>query len=485
MIDSFQHSFSLTRRVISLTAIASVTTLVLLISNPDEVASQAPRAAINEEVRYQVELGDNIAISVSAEFADEIVALKAYYRPHGDNTISSYAYPEFEAGKRVDAKFEIDVRSPAYYPPGTVFDLNFEFTTSDGTVVESSKYVIENIDADRQWQRIAGDDLELIYYGINPNAMTRLHSETSARLPRIKSALGISETPPLRAVIFPNLRDLTRYGPMISEAATDGTFFGGFAYARYNLTIMASPSTSVLTHELTHLIYDKAFPSPLRGRSPAWLNEGIASYFETGSRTLPKATFAPHLRAGETMSFRKMNSVPGKRRDIGVFYAQATDFVAYLAEKYGARELGNLVARLNEGDQIDEAMLSVYGSDLTELENDWRTSYGLAPAPTPEPTSSFTFDELPPTIPGLPTYAPDADQTAKATPLPTKVPPTPIYIVTVPTSEPTVIPVTPTPGGYFTGGEGEEWPSPNPTMLIVFVLLGLGVFAMIWRRTKM
>ncbi len=485
MIDSLKQLCPPSLRTIFMSLFASTALLSILISSPDQAVAQAPRAAIEEEIRYRVELGSSIAVSVSAESADEIVAIKAYYRPHGDNTISSYNYPDFKAGKSIDATFEIDVRSPSYYPPGTMFDLNFEFTTSDGSVVESDSYVVENLDADRQWQRVGGDDLELIYYGINQNAITHLYSETSSRLPRIKSALGISETPTLRAVIFPNFRDLARYGPMISEAATDGTFFGGFAYAQYNLTIMASPSVSILTHELTHLIYDKAFSSPLSGRSPVWLNEGIASYFETGSRAQPRATFAPHLRAGEIMSFRKMNSVPGRRRDIGVFYAQSADFVAFLAERYGEQELGRLIHRLNEGDQIDEAMLFVYGSDLTALENDWRSSYGLPPVPNPEPTVAFNFDELPPTIPGLPTYATETDSAvAKATPRPTALPHTQVAVTTAPTPEPTVIQATPTPGGYFTGSEGEEWPTPNPTMLIVFALLGLGVFAMLWRRTR-
>ncbi len=454
------------------------------------LSDQPPSLISSEEFSYRVVLGEKISVRLSARSDREIAEVKAIYSPRGKKTVSSYAYPSFKRnGQLIEVWFDIDVKSPRYFPPGTVFDIHFEFIDDDGQSYLSEVYTFENIDRERGWRRYSDGILELVYYGIEPDAMARLHSDVSSHLPRIGTALGISIDSAMRAVIFPNLRDLTRYGPRVSEAATDGIFFGGYAYSQYNLTIMASPSAPILTHELTHLLFNRAFTSPYAATAPAWLNEGIASYFESDRIDSSNADFRRFLRSRKAMRFNKMKNLPGRRADIAMFYAQSVDFVGFLASNYEENRLGELLSALNEGENINAALQSVYGKSLNELENSWRASHGLSRLPAPLATMRPAKHHVLPTIPGLPTLSPDlivvgksredANRSRTSAPTPQTLQ---LASATAVKSAPTV---TSSPGGeYNTIRPGQELPRPNLTMIFVFALLAIGLGALIWRRMR-
>lgn len=471
-------------------AIVLIAAFALVSLNATSISAQSPRPIDNEVVTHNVILGDSITVWIETEIDAEIKEARFWVRPHGRETIHSYSYVDFTQDTSVRGTGEIDVRSPSYFPPGTIFDVRFEFTTVEGEIYTSKTYHVEHIDDAHDWRRVSDERLEIIYYGINDRAIENLHSQTTSRLPEISAALGVDDLPQFRAVIFPNLRELTLHGPTISQAATQGHYFGGFAYDEYNLTIMSSPSHQTLIHELTHLIFGRALTSPYATSAPAWLNEGNASYWETGSRSESLRRFRPIARSGNVTEFAAMNTVPGLRRDISNFYTQSTDFVAYLIENYGPDSIGKLLSELNAGDNIDDAMLAVYGGSLAQIENRWRDEWGLRSVSSVETLVEIEKD-LPPTIPGLPTVKtgtleqsaidspqqkPEATPVPQATvaPQPTAAPPP---TVVFPTPPPTRVP-------YYVTGPNDEWPQVKPSAIIVFLLLGLGVMAMMYRRFK-
>ncbi len=471
-------------------AIVLVAAFTLVSVNATTISAQSPRPIDNEVVTHNVILGDSITVWIETEIDAEIKEARFWVRPHGRDTIHSYSYVDFIQDASVRGTGEIDVRSPSYFPPGTIFDVRFEFTTVDGEIYTSKTYHVEHIDDAHDWRRISDDRLEIIYYGINDRAIENLHSRTTSRLPEISAALDVDDLPQFRAVIFPNLRELTLHGPTISQAATQGHYFGGFAYDEYNLTIMSSPSHQTLIHELTHLIFGRALTSPYATSAPAWLNEGNASYWETGSRSESLRRFQPIARSGNVTEFAAMNTVPGLRRDIGNFYTQSTDFVAYLIENYGPDSIGKILSELDAGKDIDNAMLAVYGGSLAQIENRWRDEWGLRSVSSVETEVDIQKD-LPPTIPGLPTVKTgtleqseidSSQQKSEATPAPqatvapqpTAAPPPTVVLSTPP---PTRVP-------YYTTGPDDEWPQVKPSAIIVFLLLGLGVIAMMYRRFK-
>ena len=474
------------------TVIAAIVAFALV---PSVSQAQSTRLYADGEFSYSVELGKSISMDFALSTDIDVDEVQVMVRPVGLNSVSTYGYAEIDQGETLTATYELPTASPRYFPPGTEFDIRFILRNDDVAVSESPEYRIEYLDDGRQWKRIGDEQLQLIYYGISDRAMRPLFDTTHRNVERIKRALGVIDHHPLRAIIFPNNYELTRYGPTISQTATDGGFFGGYAYSRYYLTIMASPSVSILTHELTHLLHDIAMESPATVRAPAWLTEGIATYLETGTRRqLPRSYRRASGEAG-VKRFREMGTVPGRREAIDVFYRQSGDFVGFLAESRGDTSIGMLLSELASGARLDDALTTVYGGNLDELENQWRASYGLPLIDVRVPAHLEPQQSIPPTIVGVPTPGRgsvnilesratagggESDPVPERAVHPTSLP----EIERIVPQEATAVPATATAtDGYVTSPIGREF-RPNTTMLLVAFLLALGFAALFFRRMR-
>ena len=62
--------------------------------------------------------------------------------------------------------------------------------------------------------------------------------------------------------------------------------------------------------------------------------------------------------------------------------------VSYLLDAYGRDKMTQLLAVFAQGTLQNDALLQVYGLSLDGLDNDWRTSLGLAPRPTQTPSGT-------------------------------------------------------------------------------------------------
>ena len=172
---------------------------------------------------------------------------------------------------------------------------------------------------------------------------------------------------------------------MVSQASTRGHYFAGFAFDEYDLFLMQGLDTDTMIHEATHLLVHQATESPL-ARVPAWLNEGLAMQFED-SAIVRSATVRSAARADRLLSLKNMGAVPGRSRDITLFYAQAWSVVDYMMDTYGPERISALLAEMNSGQRIDEALVTVYGLSVDELDQEWRNDLlGTTPvAPRPDP----------------------------------------------------------------------------------------------------
>lgn len=481
--------------------LASAIALVAVFGMGVEAQAQNPSPEFHILFNHTVQLGKSITIEYQADRgADfypaphpDVDEVQVKVKPIGIESVSTYGYADIErVGQYFRATYTLPTASPRYFPPGTQFEVTIVLMSGGATVEEVDyPFLIEYLDEERNWQRMGDDGLELIYYGIPTSSIQTLHRDVSRDVARIKEVLGVSEHPTLRAIIFPNVRELTRFGPTISQSATDGTFFGGFAYSQYLLTIMASPSATVLTHELTHLLHDVAMGSPSTVRAPAWLTEGIATYLETGQRNpLPRG----YRNARSITRFRELSSVPGRQQDIGIFYLQSGDFLGFLAELQGDQSIGRLLEELGNGARLDDALVTVYGGNLDELDNVWRAQYGLPPVEVQEPIRFEPRRDYPPTLVPIPTANRGAenrlgdatsdgsmsvDERAEPAVLPTALSLT--DRVNAQVSTPSA--ATPTASGYVTSPIGNGFRA-NPTLVLVFFLLALGFGALFLRRMR-
>ena len=207
------------------------------------------------------------------------------------------------------------------------------------------------------------------------------------QLGAVRDLLGLDTVQPMKAVIINSIREADRTFPLISQTARSSHTFGGFAYGEYDLFVLIGLGVGGMVHEMTHLLIDEALDSPF-AQIPSWLNEGLAMYFEPGSRN-NRSSMERAARADTLMSLRSMHRVPGRPTDVSRFYAQARNVVAYMIDDLGQERMATLLRAINDGQDIDEAVQTAYGLSLDQLDARWRS--WLLGEPQPE-LSALTTD---------------------------------------------------------------------------------------------
>jgi hypothetical protein len=119
----------------------------------------------------------------------------------------------------------------------------------------------------------------------------------------------------------------------------------------------------VVIHEFVHSAIRQVYP-----RTPKWLNEGLATYFEPGDHT----ALLRRLRGADAqIPLVRLNQAfqTSEGSDAAVAYAEAFAATSLLADKLGDR-LPVLLQYLNEGMSVDEALL-LFNLQVTDLEQAW------------------------------------------------------------------------------------------------------------------
>ncbi|MEZ4278289.1 MAG: hypothetical protein R3F21_01575 [Myxococcota bacterium] len=138
----------------------------------------------------------------------------------------------------------------------------------------------------------------------------------------------------------------------------------------------------VLHHELVHAALDAAAPNLVL---PAWLNEGLAEWFEArsvGKRSLSggeRALLERVARAGGLASLAELSrpsfgGLPAQTASLA--YLEAYAFIDFLAGREGERGLAELCGAILQSRSIERGLRRVHRQDLAQLEQAFRRSLG-------------------------------------------------------------------------------------------------------------
>lgn len=129
---------------------------------------------------------------------------------------------------------------------------------------------------------------------------------------------------------------------------------------------------AVLYHEYTHAVVRSITP-----RVPAWLNEGLAQYFE-GRKVSDHqhAMLRQALRSGQLPSLRALEgSFMGYSGAQASFaYLQSLSVVNHMIEDYGLYRVRTVLDELGGGSNLDRAVSNGLIVSLEEFERGWRRS---------------------------------------------------------------------------------------------------------------
>ena len=338
----------------------------------------------------KIDYGNKITISITITSGiDSVESVRALFKPRGGSTVWSYSYPEFSTSNMgISLNVEIPTGPGSYYPPGTEFDIEIEIVDAGGSVsTAKSDESIQYLDPSKNWKNAKGNGFSIFYYGIRASKVENLIEQVNSRIPMLQKVSGVSKTPEFKAIVFPSVQEATPSFPPISRTATDQLFFAGFAQPQYRLFVQGQVNTSTFIHELAHLYVHESVSSSRTARIPSWLSEGLAVFLETGESKSSNERLRSSVQPDELLPLRNMNTVPGQRDDVFIFYPQAGAFVGYLIEEYGADTMARYLAGIDKGQAVLKNFNEVYGRSIYEVENDWRSNFNATPITIPSPTS--------------------------------------------------------------------------------------------------
>jgi hypothetical protein len=334
--------------------------------------------------QYEIDYPRSVHLRLEAEAAEQITEITLFYHLAG-RASRVYGYPQFTAGRRVSSEFTIRTGGSDYLPAGVEIEYYYQIRDSQGGVVETPRSKMSYLDPTYHWRELRQGDLIVTWHDIPVERVRSVVTNVEPQLQSVKDMFGLTDVRPVKAVIFNSRRESARGLPFVSEAASQRHLYGGFAFNAYDEFVLSGLTEEGIAHEVTHLLLDQAVTSPL-AKVPAWLNEGLATYFEP--RTSGRArTVASAARNRGLLRLRSMGAVPGRPDEVGVFYAQSWSIVTHMLETYGPEKMGDLVTVIDSGVEIDDALRRVYGMGTDGLEAEWRAQFvgsvSLAPRPDP------------------------------------------------------------------------------------------------------
>ncbi len=158
-------------------------------------------------------------------------------------------------------------------------------------------------------------------------------------------------------------------------------FYGGSIQIRGSDRVSES-LVRVLHHELVHAALDAAAPNL---SLPAWLNEGLAEWFE--ARSLGKRM----LSGGEQSALERVAQSGGlallaelsqpafgglSPETAAIAYLESYAFVDFLARSGGERGLAELCAAVLQSGGVERGVRRAYRRDLAQLEQTFRRALG-------------------------------------------------------------------------------------------------------------
>jgi len=331
----------------------------------------------------EVDFPGNVDLSVTAEGDSDIVEVRLFYRTVGSR-VWAYAYPDFVPANRVTASLNLTGEVSSYLPPGTEVEYYYEIRDAQGNVLRTDPTVVEYEDTRFDWTEVKIGPLTLRYYDQSDLRVRGVVRNLESDLARLQTLLQLEQPNEIKGVIYARRSHTLDAFPQQSRTTTEQQIFQGFAFPERNLFLGLGMDRGLIVHETAHLLLgqamsDRALPTP------AWLDEGFASYMDPSVKIFSGARLS-----SQTNPLRAMGAVTGTPHSIGIFYQKSLSVVAFLVDEFGEPNFQSFIAQLSRGGTVDASLTDVYGFNVDGLDARWagQSSVSQPPAPSaPERTN--------------------------------------------------------------------------------------------------
>ena len=344
------------------------------------IASAADALTVTS-ASVQVDFPASITFNISARSDADIRDIRLHYtveRMDFANIISEVVVG-FQPGKTVTASWFWDMRRTGGLPPGTGVSYWWTVRDAAGKTVETLPDRLVTSDNRYTWHTKQQGKITLYWYKGDESFAAELMDAAQQALGRLSENSGASLEKPASIYIYASANDLQ--GSMIFPQE----WTGGVAFSQHStIAIGIAPTTSdiawgkrAIAHELTHLVVHQVIHNPYNDL-PVWLDEGLAMSSEGGLEDYFVAALAKAERDGNFISVRSLASPFSAYSDISILsYAESYKIVAYLIDEYGRQKMYELLDTFRKGSGYDQALESVYGFDMDDLNLLWQEASGI------------------------------------------------------------------------------------------------------------
>ncbi len=370
---------------------------------------------------------DSLTFRIRAEADQPIVKIHLYYRTQGSGSTTRQPV-DFETGTRVSAAYTWDT-SRITVAPSTPVVYYWKLEDQAGNQLTTPEQVVYYDDLRFPWREISDPKLIVRWYEGDDALGQAVYDTAQKALAQMVEQSGQELDYPVYVLLYADDEDFGSWHSYVDK------WVGGQAFPPLGVTAqIVPPSTSrawiedVIPHEIAHLFFYQVMQGGMSSW-PAWLDEGLAQYYEFGS---PEASLARVERAARQGGLLPLVSLSGgfgrDPEQVRLSYDQSLSAVTYLLETWGDKGLQDLIAALKGGQSIRAAVESALGVTWEEFEAGWISWLGVPTTPSAPPTPTPTL--VRPTAPSgwpTPTRRPTvtATQDASAQAPPDQVSPTP------------------------------------------------------------
>ncbi|MGH2511158.1 MAG: peptidase MA family metallohydrolase, partial [Candidatus Limnocylindrales bacterium] len=268
--------------------------------------------------------------------------------------------------------------------PNTRFTAQWRVTDADGTEELGAQTQLTYLDTRYKWQTLDGPIVHVHWYDGDASFGARALAIGERGIANASALLGVTETKPVDFYIYADQQPFyDALGPGTRENV------GGEAVAEIRTLfalitpdeVNASWVSTVIPHELTHLVFNTAIDNPFHS-PPRWLNEGLAVYLSEGYTPAWRATVAAAVAAGGIIPLDGLvGQFPTTADQFSLAYGESVAAVDFMIRTYGKPALVKLVRSYAGGVSDDEAFSAALGVDTAGFNRAWLKELGV-PAPT-------------------------------------------------------------------------------------------------------
>ena len=372
-------------RLIRLVAVGAAALVIGLAGAPDALGFDGFGEATADST-YEVEIRFEVELQGSSPDRLELLM-----RTPGSDT--SFVTPVDPDGDLATYVWDTSVE---HVTPNTLVTYRWRATVGDEMVLgpeETVRYEDDRPGLD--WQQAQLGETTVHWYGGAETQARRFGELTAVGVAQAEDLLGTQLAGPVDVFVYDSREDF--FGAL-GPGAREWTGAAAYSELRTIFMWLGGGSSAYLevamVHEVTHVVFFDAtgnsFHEPAR-----WLNEGIATWSESGDAGEQRGIVEFEASGGGLFSFEAISEqFPIGERGGQLSYAQGTTMIDNIIDRYGREAIAHIAAAYREGASDADALEAGTGIPTDQLFADFYAEFGVdAPQPIePEPIAPSNVD---------------------------------------------------------------------------------------------